>query len=455
MANIKAHFFGSSAEEVIPNTFIGGVGASYITSALDFVSKTWQESSNTPISVSNIKGFTIDSDNVSFFIDVNYKIVNWNTSENTYYIDLDGYVTSDSGIVNGFGSATVNLTHLYLNSLVRTSAGRDLILSGLKHVNLESLETLRAREGFRLFDVKKLYLPSFISYNETILGRSGGFTDMTSLKRLYLPNFNTLSTDMTNGCIIRENFNNIGFGCKVYYNSAFGVTDRNSFNYIEFVDTCSVGDTFTINGLIYTAVTTVLADGDFVSGGNTANQSNNLFQSIEADTRTGKDYTAIRFNEKMLVLSDGVGVANQFTTTSGVGNVCISTWDWSLTSMVGGNDVHPFLMNLRDNYSAVLIENPNIITVNAPSSLSASNQTATTVNLNFTAPTANANGTDGYEVWVDDGTVYRYLFEFDEITSSGDTLDLTEAGNLTGVKIKIRTIDGNYNFSAFSNEITL
>ena len=60
-------------------------------------------------------------------------------------------------------------------------------------------------------------------------------------------------------------------------------------------------------------------------------------------------------------------------------------------------------------------------------------------------------------MWVDDGTIYRKLFEYDEISTTGETLDLTEVdndvGSLIGVKIKIRTMDNQYNFSPFSNEI--
>ena len=74
---------------------------------------------------------------------------------------------------------------------------------------------------------------------------------------------------------------------------------------------------------------------------------------------------------------------------------------------------------------------------------------------------ARQSNSSSFEVWVDDGTPYRYLFEYDEITASGDTLDLAEVvsdanGNgMTGLKLKVRTMDGQMNYSTFSNEITL
>lgn len=75
--------------------------------------------------------------------------------------------------------------------------------------------------------------------------------------------------------------------------------------------------------------------------------------------------------------------------------------------------------------------------------------------------TLNANGTECYEVWVEDSTPYRKMFEFAEISGSGDTLDLSElvsdtnVGTISGAKIKIRTMDGHMNYSAFSNEIEI
>lgn len=76
-------------KEYLPNTFIGGVGATSVTSISDLVAKT-------TLLESNIKNFQIDAfNNVSFFARNSYSILSEsfrNDEDLIYIIDLSGYL---------------------------------------------------------------------------------------------------------------------------------------------------------------------------------------------------------------------------------------------------------------------------------------------------------------------------------------------------------------------------
>lgn len=93
-----------------PNTFIGGVGATSVTSAADYVALC------TGITTSNISSFSIDTNNnVSFYVDSAYSIkANPNNfkldTDITYFIDADQLL---SGLATDAFSSTTNLKYWY------------------------------------------------------------------------------------------------------------------------------------------------------------------------------------------------------------------------------------------------------------------------------------------------------------------------------------------------------
>lgn len=437
-----------------PNTFIGGVGASYITSAADYASYS------VDLTESDVQNFQIDgSNNVSFYIDFSYTLTTAilsNISAWTYFIDADGLITS---IASNSMRLSANCTHVYIPNVQSPAQGLIYSMAGLKHVNVESDLVIDGRFKYdTLANIKKFYFPNATSIIETNISYSN-FKGLTSLERLYIPEVDTFTTISMEAAMIGYLGRNMNSGCKIYYNSALGTTDRNAFNTITFANnSVDIGDIFYVDGRSYEAVAASPVEGEFLHSSLGAQLANNFHASLDSDTRSGAtDFTYVLLTDVVLVYSDTVGVSGEVSTTEDAGNTGSAAW--LEPTLIGGNDLHPFLVYSRDYRSATVVECSTPITVNTPTSLSASNQTATSVDLNFTTPTSNANGTDAYEVWVDDGTVYRKWFEYDEISASGDTLDLTEVyndvGTISGVKIKIRTIDGQMNFSSFSNEITL
>ena len=447
--------FGEALPE--PNIFVGGTGVvgGRLTEASDW-------------SYSDVQNFVVDADgNVSFFVDPTNNSINAGFGQNvfkndtliTYFIDLNG-------IYNLFNFSdefdnTSNLKHFYapnVETFFYNTSRSGMDGTAIEHINIEATQTLGMIFMGRDMKVKKLYMPNLVKIAYDKRRSAGMFTDMINLERLYLGN----PTDVLNFYNEDEYiFERLKSGCKVYYGSNLGVQDRFAWARIE-VNSVQIGDTVTINGLVYTCVASSSVDGDFEFNSNIRTIRNNLRVSIILDSRTG-NFGSVRasfiasFSNSLALIQETVGVGgngNPITTsTSGINLV--------KPNFTGGNDVHQLLQILRDNDNAVLIEVGTPIAVNAPTSLNYTNLTANSVDLNFTAPTANANGNDGYEVWIDDGTVYRKLFEYQEILGIGDTVDLTEIVNdtnssgISGSKVKIRTIDGQYNFSPFSNEITL
>lgn len=95
-----------------PNTFIGGVGATSVTSATDFAALT------VSLTASNISNFQIDSDNnVSFFVDTTYIFSTagfLDDTDITYFLDNDGQCVE---IFNDQFRNCISLLLLELNGL--------------------------------------------------------------------------------------------------------------------------------------------------------------------------------------------------------------------------------------------------------------------------------------------------------------------------------------------------
>lgn len=450
----RRHFFGSVSPKP-PNTFIGGVGSDYVTSALDLatLSPTLLES--------DIQNFQIDGDNnVSCYIEKKYNFLSnfINVASLTYYIDRDGWYNLDLTSSYRPFENCANLKYLYLPEEHRLYYSRYTNNANLIRYGLASA-TYSENTICNSHDIKLLYYPNMTSMG--VSTTSYGF--LSFLERAYMPLLSSLPKPISHF----RPFINAKTGGKFYHNSALSATDRYAWGWVQ-KNGYTVGDVLTINGLDYTAVSgSPVNDGEFrVDGQTYQTQNQNLRNAINSDPRAG-DIGVAGEVDAWYYVGDSQYVFLRSTTIGATANtigiddsgVSGGLTAKSGTTLQGGTDVHENLMYLRDTRGWTLVEVNNVIAVNAPTSLSASNQTATSVDLNFTAPTPNANGTDAYEVWVNDGTVYRYLFEYDEISASGDTLDLTDVfnniGTISGITIKIRTIDGQMNFSDFSNEIIL
>lgn len=444
----RRQFFNKIAE-IAPNTFIGGVGATSVTSAADIAAVS-------TLTVADIQNFQIDvNNNVSFYVEVNYYFTGtifYNDSAITYYLDLDGFCTGFY-VINNLRTC-VNLLYIKCeNGNLSNGTGGRFVNNNTNLKRISNTNT--AGIGFAVLDnadIEKLYAPNAVSVHQA--NNRAGLLNLTSLKRLYLPSCTKYNTAY--GAII--SLANIGTGCTVYAHASMA-TIQKAIGTITLNGSIAISDTVTINGLVYTCVASGAVEGEFNYNADARNIATNLTNAINADTRTGtlgdmSAYSPVS-DPNVYIGTDVVGASGNTIgySSASSGIVCAGA------TLSGGGGMDYTLKHIQDDKSGTIVFVGSPISVDPPTSLSATNQTTTSVDLTFTAPTPNANGTDAYEVWVDDGTIYRREFEYAEISASGDTLDLTEVyndvGTISGAKIKIRTIDGEYNFSAFSNEITL
>lgn len=438
-----------------PNTFIGGVGATINTPALLVAQLSG-------ITESNITSFTVDvNNNVSCLIDADYSL-NANAFQNntdlSWLIDLGNHMIGIGA--NSSLNGCTNLKYLYapaaLNIGFNGAQGALTNLNNLEKVNFNSATSV-GRNTISNANIKILRLPVLTTSSVTNLGYSN-FQGLSFLERLDIRNINTVNIFYNDNPF----FNNIKTGCKILYNPYLGVANRNAWATASFNSSTANGNTFTLNGLVYTAGNSTNNTGQFNNiTGNQNVRAAALVSAINTDTRSGtlgKVLAQVASTFIGFYVSDVTGASGNSITVSNTSGTPLSSIS-NGGNFQGGNDLHKALMYLRDERSCTMIEATTPISVPTPTGLSYSNQTANTVDLNFTEPTPNANGTECFEAWVDDGTLYRKLFEFKEIVGNGSTLDLseviTDVGTLTGTKIKIRTMDGQMNYSDFSNEIII
>jgi len=448
-------FILNSYRAVVLNTFIGNVGSTSVTSPADFAAFSRQ------LGESDILGFVINGDNsVSFRVEKDYKLDRLDPFNNdddlTYFIDEDGFCVKPPRC-----EGCDFITHAYFPGA--TYFGSQFSFNNntrLTHVNFESLTDFDSR--FQLCDaefLKILKLNSLTQVSNT--GNQSSLNELRRLEVLYIPLLTTFSTMELNRSYIRNpgRFPLFLLTCILasspvcYHNSTLGVQDRKAFLRVRGI--YAIGDSYTVNGRIYTAVSTPSNEGEFDGS------ALNFAEKITNDTRTPTvtmNFTYKIDGDFFVLLCDTIGATgNTITATADAGNT--EDNPFVTPTFIGGNDVHVTLMELRDFSSVTLVQISTAITVNPPTSLTFSNLTTNSVDLDFTLPTANAKGTIGYEVWLDDGTQYAKYFEYDTIATTGDTLDLSSvvsgAGSVIGSKIKIRTIDGHYSFSAFTDQITL
>jgi hypothetical protein len=435
------------------NFFVGGAGASYIPTATSLASLI-------DIGTADIHRYEVDgSNNVQCYITstFDFSVTDaMSDSSITYLIDADGLsLTGD--IVSG----AANIEYLYVPNLynyaqiaIQSSNKLKRLVSGVTVANDRRL--ISVLPALQSFDC-----PSLTSITTGTNGTI--FENLTGLLRLKIINLTSISY----GCEISSMylsargyiFSSVKSGAKIYYNSVLGVTDRNAF--VRTTSGWAVGDTVEFNGLVYTCVAGApTTDGEFQGDGLHPNTVHtNLKNAVNTDTRPGaSDMTMVNDNALGAVRANVTGVAgNAFTASVGGSNTGSGSVSWA--TFQHGVDVHASLVVARDLRGANLIEVGAPITVDPPTVPGYSNVTATSFDISFTPPTPNANGTEAYEVWIDDGTPYRKHFYYREITATGTTIDLTEVvndgGTVIGTTFKIRTMDGDMNFSDFTTEITI
>ena len=451
--------------DLYPNTFIGGVGNTAISTETDI------SNYSTALSASDIKKLSIDgSNNVSFYVEKAWTVTSgdwlYNNSNLTYFIDADGWFRGYAGLSVGCIAGT-NLKYIHAPNFNTTQGGRRIasINDSLVRANLPFPVALGGDEtGNHIFDnhtkIKRVYNlgNQLLSTNNAFYG----YYNMTGLERAYFGNVTTIGSFINNN--IRSGFAttmmNCKIGAKVYHNPALNNIDQKAF--AAFTKTVTFGDEIIINGLTYTCINgTPTVDGEYDGNGiNNGVKLSNLVTAINSDTRTGTTATGVSaYRTSYVVVEANVaGTGDTITIQDGTGTTYTYLYGSSGSPLVNGHGYHHWLYCLQQKRSVNLIE-VSAITVNAPTSLSYTNLTSSSVDLTFTEPTPNANGTDVYELWVDDGTLWRDKFWYQEISGSTATVDLTDVvtdvGSVSGIKMKVRTMDNHMNFSDFSNEITL
>lgn len=473
MTNDYSWTITDSGPATAPNMFLGGVGATSITSAADYAALF-------SIDESDIYSFRVDANNnVSFYAATNHSSSASGTFQNdtdlTYFIDKDSRIT-------GFGQwndldGTTNMEFLYLPGLVSvigsSRAFWNFNNSNLKRTNMENISNYEARNSYGSSSgIAKLDLRSATQIGwwqdddayRQLWGMSGlQYVYLGEVTSLYEDNNGDIEIyDYTPKELLLEDMG----AAKVYHSATFGATDR--YAYARLQSTTStpfdVGDTIDIDGLTYTAISgTPTADGEFdVSTSGANNQFGNLVTAVNTDGRTHTtdtltssfeaNFSAGYFTVRTTTVTGAS--ANAAAVSLGGGNTGDAVLIAGGPNFVGGTDVHIAMANLRDLYGATLVEVNNIIAVNIPTGLSASNITINSFDLNFTEPTANANGTETYEVWVSEvgnqANPANYFY-YQDISGTGGTI--TGLTPSTLYDVKVRTQDGQMQFSEFSNTI--
>lgn len=443
-----------------PNVFIGGLGFSLLQSPSDFLELS--PNSNPPLitDIRKIKSFDIDTyGNVEFYIPYNFfidAIYPYRYSNITYFIDSEDILTKGNG--TRFLSRCSNLKYfkgegVIINTL---STGQSLDRPySLRYFNahtnqVNSLNTVYysgvCELAYSLREIKMPLVFNLYSYYGRDL-----FTKLNSLKRGYFP----LLKDSS----IYELLMNKTFTCnnnaKFYLSPEMKIKDRNS--YVSLVmPKYNPGFVFTINGLTYTCVEGAASNESEFSyiDGNHNNVNRSLCNAITQDTRVGDFGKLIAENSNQIVViiqTGNLGATGDNTTYIDPNNDITKT-------LKHGYDAHPLVVELVRQGNTVIYKDDYTLPT-TPTNLSYSNLTSNSIDINFTPSTPNVNGNDGFEVWIDCGLPWQKHFKYGEVSVSGETIDLTEllddGGTLSQLKIKIREIDGQFNLSEFTEEITL
>lgn len=188
-----------------PNVFIGGVGATSVTSPADFVSLVFSA-----ITVANITNFNIDlNDNVSFRIDIDYVLdanVFLSDSDLTYYVDTEHLTSPDNST---FRLATsMNIFKALNPSFVFSAAGSDFRAADLTYIDYNDVTELSARMFQDNSNVEYVRHKNLLSTGTVAAVWAG----CSSTKRIYVPNCTAYRTSLD----VNSPFRGIGIGTKIY-----------------------------------------------------------------------------------------------------------------------------------------------------------------------------------------------------------------------------------------------
>jgi|SRR5690554_6318539 len=426
-----------------PNTFIGGV-SSYITSKAAFVAVT------NGLLESDITHFAIiGSDVYMQIISNSYQLNNGiNSSLLVSFIDFDGLCSATgSSTLNG----SPNLLYAFLpnsaDGFVGAAGGWN---SGGFRKTVRTERALTGNAGRNFLNNSEVEILILTNRTSITLGAVTWFycANMSMLKRCHLPNLSSINLETA---LFDCYFNNVNPSAKFYLHPDLDEIDRNS--YVKFnIGAFSPGQTFTANGLVYTATNyEPTTNGEFrVDNVSPVNGIARLKNAINADTRTGTLGDLLAENSGF----EFVLIQNAFVGVAGNATQYIDRDTGLPVNFINGYAKHPFVIYV-ESLGCTVVYVDNIISADAPTGLSYSNLTGTSVDLNFTAPTPNANGIGGYEVWVNNGEQQWKVMSLCDIANTGDTVDLSELSVISGTIIKIRQFDGQMNYSEFTDPITL
>lgn len=420
MRKKKKMLIGNKQSINIPNTFIGGVGATSVTSIADLVAKT------TGLLAGNISLFAIDgSNNVECHINTNYEIFNGaftNDTAITYYLDNAGLVTV---IGNGANPATfLNCTNL---TIINFPSATFIGSQSFQNTRIVEAVLNSATDGGNfIFNsnpaLKIAYLNSFNGNSSSM------FMNCTSLLIAELASLTDLADNAFNNCEALRYFENTsvvsGNGQLTFRNIA-SILDIYLPN-ITFTDTLFYLSSTGIRRVYMKSATTIgdstfssctgmlrinIASATLIGANNTVN--NNVFLNLKTNCK-------IYVNPAMLTINAGGLEAD--------------------------------LAYAQTTRSATIVSVTNTTAPSAVSDLSTSGITTTTVTLNFTTP-SSANAIDFYEVLLmnNDATYPRWIL-WSEITASGQNVTGLTSG--VNYSIRIRTADIYWNISDRSNEVT-
>jgi hypothetical protein len=430
-----------------PNFFIGGVGLSQLTKRSDYVNITNLGD------IREMENFKIDADNnVSFYCGVSHQPHRdfLGGSEITYLIDSDDIMRT-YGRYSYILKDTDNLKYIKSNFLFDNSI---TTYDTLNSSSLRYFESLLSggfkyhsflNEANSLRDIKQPNVTQITG--QSFESTRYQFGDAFNLKRAYFPNYR--NTGITPS-ILGFFFSNCNPLAKFYFHPDMGVTSRRS--YAVFYKAWDIGDTIIVNGLSYECVDNITKEGDFHYENNSTFVGRNFVSVLNNDTRTGLVGKVISsFNNRDYCLIQDVveGAAGDDTTFE---------LDGVTTNFQHGFDEHALITFLRNRGCSIVFKDDYPLPT-TPTSVSYTNLTNNSFDLNFTPSTPNLNGNDGFEVWVDCGLPWQKYFKYCEVEASGETIDLNEllndGGTLSKLKIKIREIDGQFNLSEFSEQIEL
>jgi hypothetical protein len=200
-------FIPSATVVVNANTFIGGVGATSLTSIADLVAIT-------NLLASDISDFIIDSNNnVSCYINVSYNLLSnafISDTDLTYYVDTD----SNINLVGSNCFRSASNCKIFESNESSTSGSLIIRTSGLLYINNA---TLGVTNNF------ELALCSTVKYmrfkNATNFASIAGLSTLTSLKRLWIPYASNFSnTAWGNG---NELLWNVKLNCIIYVSNSY------------------------------------------------------------------------------------------------------------------------------------------------------------------------------------------------------------------------------------------